>query len=211
LSLCKTALRSSTKLKGIKIENHAKLITKLFADDTLVYLGKNDRFSDLEGIINLFCNVSTACFNMEKTEALPIGTPEHRNKVITRRILSENTNKLPESLQLIKDSEPMRTLVSWIGNNIEIEDKWNKSTEIQKKGNQCMESITPYPPRKRAHIKSTDNIKKLVSSSSKWYARPHRKRNDQDNEIFYLGWKQERTNEAGLHSRNKRKGWPWNA
>jgi len=91
-----TALRSSTKLKGIKIENHAKLITKLFADDTLVYLGKNNKFSDLEEIINLFCNASTAHFNMEKTEALPIGTPEHRNKVITRRILGENTNKLPE-------------------------------------------------------------------------------------------------------------------
>jgi len=100
-----TALRSSTKLKGIKIENHAKLITKLFADDTLVYLGKNDRFSNLEEIINLFCNVSTACFNMEKTEALPIGTPEHRNRVITRRILGENTNKLPEHVRLIKDGE----------------------------------------------------------------------------------------------------------
>jgi len=50
-----TALRSSTKLKGIKIENHAKLITKLFSDDALVYLGKNDKFSDLEEIIN--CSV----------------------------------------------------------------------------------------------------------------------------------------------------------
>jgi len=48
-----TALRASKKLKGIKIANHAKLITKL-------YLGKNDKFSDLEDIINLFCKVSTA-------------------------------------------------------------------------------------------------------------------------------------------------------
>ena len=127
-----TALRSSTKLKGIKIENHARLITKLFADDTLVYLGKNDRFSDLEEIINLFCKASTACFNMEKTEALPIGTPKHRNRVITGRILGESTNKLPEHVQLIKDGEPMRTLGSWIGNNIVIKDKWNKITEIQK-------------------------------------------------------------------------------
>jgi len=31
-----------------------KLITKLFADDTLVYLGKNDKFKDLEDTINIF-------------------------------------------------------------------------------------------------------------------------------------------------------------
>jgi len=55
-----TGLRASTKLKGIKITNHAKLITKLFADDTLVYLGKNDKSSNLEDIINLFCRASTA-------------------------------------------------------------------------------------------------------------------------------------------------------
>jgi len=36
------ALRASAKLKGIKITNHTKLITKLFADNTLVYPGKND-------------------------------------------------------------------------------------------------------------------------------------------------------------------------
>ena len=50
-----TALRASTKIKRIKITNHAKLITKLFSEDTLVYLGKNDKFRDLEDIINLFC------------------------------------------------------------------------------------------------------------------------------------------------------------
>jgi len=50
-----TALRASTQLKGINITNHAKLITKLFEDDALVYLGGNDKFRDLEDIINLFC------------------------------------------------------------------------------------------------------------------------------------------------------------
>src|SRR5882724_6291508 len=70
---------------------------------------------------------------MEKTEALPIGTPKHRNKVITKRILGENTNKIPEYVCLIKDGKPMRTLGSWVGTNIIIEDKWNKILEIQKK------------------------------------------------------------------------------
>ena len=119
-----TALRASTKLKGIKIENHAKLlITKLFADNTLVYLGKNDKFKDLEDIINLLCRASTAQFNMEKTEALPIGIPEHRNKIITERILGANTNKIPKYVCLIKYGEPMRNLGMWVGNDIIIEDK----------------------------------------------------------------------------------------
>jgi len=70
-----TTLRASTKLKGIKITNHANLITKLFADDTLVYLGKNDKFRDLEDIINLFCRASTAQFNMEKNRSTPDRDP----------------------------------------------------------------------------------------------------------------------------------------
>src|SRR5882672_6239223 len=86
------ALRASTKLKGIQIRDHTKLIAKLFADDTLVYLGSNDKFSDLEEIINLFCRASTACFNMEKTIALP----GYREKVLTERFLGANTSKIPE-------------------------------------------------------------------------------------------------------------------
>ena len=70
---------------------------------------------------------------MEKTEALPIGTPEYRNKVITERVLGADTNKIPEYVCLIKDGEPMRMLGLWIGNNITIEDKWNKVVEIQRK------------------------------------------------------------------------------
>ena len=42
------ALRASKKLKGIKVKDHPKLIAKLFADDTLVYLGANNKFGDLE-------------------------------------------------------------------------------------------------------------------------------------------------------------------
>src|SRR5882724_1730706 len=47
---------------------------------------------------------------MEKMEALPIGTPKHRNKVLTERIIGTNTNRMPEYICLIKDGEPMRIL-----------------------------------------------------------------------------------------------------
>jgi len=55
---------------------------------------------------------------MEKTEALPIGTPEHRNKVITKESLVKIQKKIPEYFHLIKDGKPMRTLGSWVGNDI---------------------------------------------------------------------------------------------
>jgi len=64
---------------------------------------------------------------------LSIGTPEHRNKVITKRILGANTKKNTRISPPNKDGKPMRTLGSCIGNNIIIEDKWKKIMEIQKR------------------------------------------------------------------------------
>ena len=108
IELLAAALRASKKLKGIKVKDHPKLIAKLFAEDTLVYLGANNKFGDLEDIVNLFCKASTARFNMEKTEVLPIGIAEYRNKVLIERALGASTNKIPEYVRLIKDGEPMR-------------------------------------------------------------------------------------------------------
>ena len=47
-------LRESKELKGYKI-NGKKEITRLFSDDTLVYLNKNDKIKDMEDIIEVFC------------------------------------------------------------------------------------------------------------------------------------------------------------
>src|SRR5882724_9889379 len=91
---------------------------------------------------------------MEKTEALPIGTPKYRNKVITERILGEDTNKIPEYVHLIKDGEPMRTLGLWIGNNVIIEDKWNKVVEIQRKVTDVWNASHPTLCRKELILKA---------------------------------------------------------
>src|SRR5882724_4316186 len=67
-----------------------------------------------------------------KNGSTPNWDSQTQNKVLTERVLGTNTNKIPEYVCLIKDGEPMRTLGSWIGNGIEIEDKWNKIIDIQK-------------------------------------------------------------------------------
>src|SRR5882724_726380 len=49
----------------------------------------------------------------------------------------------------------------------------------------------PTPPwRKGTNTKSTNNDQNLVTGSSKCHTCPYRKIYDQDNYIFYLGWKQ---------------------
>ena len=136
---------------------------------------------------------------MEKTEALPIGTPKYRNKVITKRILGADTNKIPEYVHLIKDREPMRMLGSWIGNNVTIEDKWNKVVEIQRKVTDVWNASHPT-------LHGKELILKALITSRSWFLAAvngmpdHIERNDQDNERLYLGWKQKKTNKAGLCS-----------
>jgi len=53
--------------------------------------------------------------------------------VITERIIGTDTNKIPEYVCQIKDGKPMRTLGLWVGNDIIIEEKWNKIMETRKK------------------------------------------------------------------------------
>src|SRR5882724_7519053 len=96
---------------------------------------------------------------MQKMEALPIGTPKHRNKV---RILSTDKNKIPKYVHLIKNGKPMRTLGSWVGNDITIEDKWNKNIQIQKKVIDVW--ITSHPT-----LQGKELILKALITSRSWF------------------------------------------
>ena len=63
-----------SSLKGFEIPGvENKLITTLFADDTTVFLSQFDKFTDLESIMDKWCIASGACFNVSKTEIIPIG------------------------------------------------------------------------------------------------------------------------------------------
>ena len=62
----------------------------------------------------------------------------------------------------MKDGKPMRTLGSWVGNNITIEDKWNKIVEIQKKVINVWTALHPTLYRKQLILKA------LITSRS-WF------------------------------------------
>jgi len=125
------ALRKS-KLKGIEItENVERLIVNLFADDTLVYLNKNDDMTILDQIIDTFCAASTAKFNIDKTEILPVGKSEFRKEMIENRRMGNND--ISNDKKIIKEGESMRTLGSWVGNAKADTVQWEKIIKSQEK------------------------------------------------------------------------------
>ncbi|KEP46473.1 reverse transcriptase, partial [Rhizoctonia solani 123E] len=69
------SIRKCEKITGYKVKGMKEpLKVTLFADDTVVFLKKNNKVKNLEIIINKFCKASTAKFNLGKTNYLPIGT-----------------------------------------------------------------------------------------------------------------------------------------
>lgn len=114
-------------LEGFKIPGTPeRLLTKLFADDTTVYLAKSDKISTVFSKLEEWCRASGAKFNTEKTEIIPIGSTEFRNEVIKNRKLTEDGETIPADLHIAKDGEATRILGAWIGNKFKQEDHWDR-------------------------------------------------------------------------------------
>ena len=133
---------SNPNLKGIKIPGLKEPIkTNLFADDTSLYLSREDRLDHAQEILKDWCQVSGAKFNIDKTKIIPIGSEAHRQRVITtQKINQEDENPLSERIKIAKDGEAVRSLGAWIGNRTNdatpwesIVDKTHKNLERWKK------------------------------------------------------------------------------
>ncbi|KAJ3474750.1 hypothetical protein NLI96_g12277 [Meripilus lineatus] len=129
------SLRSSG-LTGYQIPGYAgRLITKLFADDTTVYLNKEDNINDLFPFLEKWCEASGAKFNTEKTEIIPIGTKTYREEILKNRSPGgrddawNREREIPASINIAKEGEPTRILGAWIGNNVNQDSIWNKTIE----------------------------------------------------------------------------------
>ena len=106
-----------------------RLITTLFADDTTVYLDKRDNYNELLSMLNLWCRASGARFNVNKTEIIPIGTPQYRNEFLeTRRATLENAH-FDDNIRIAREQEPTRILGGWVGNGIDEEAIWSKNLD----------------------------------------------------------------------------------
>ncbi|KIY47089.1 hypothetical protein FISHEDRAFT_20358, partial [Fistulina hepatica ATCC 64428] len=121
-------LLRKSNLKGMTVpgkEAENRLIIKLFADDTTVYLSQHDNFQDLEDILLTWCNISQANFNIQKTEVIPVGTEQYRQDVIRTRKIGADSKPIASSVHIAVDGEAIRILGAWIGNNIDKAVPWS--------------------------------------------------------------------------------------
>ena len=117
-------LRKS-ELNGFKTKGDVdRLIVTLFADDTMVYLSENDSFEDLQKILRKWCTASGAKFNVDKTEILPVGSEEHRQKVWQTRKLNPDDTQIAHTIRIVRDGEHTRTLGAYVGNQINEMTVW---------------------------------------------------------------------------------------
>jgi hypothetical protein len=106
-----------------------RLITTLFTDDTTVYLDKRDNYEMLLSLLNLWCRVSGARFNVNKTEIIPIGTAHFRNEFLETRRTTLESASFSDNIHIAKEKEPVRMLGGWIGNGIDEEAIWSKNLD----------------------------------------------------------------------------------
>jgi len=129
------SIHANPNIKGIVIpgiENAIKIT--LFADDTNLFLNKDDWLDYVQKILDSWCKVSGARFNKEKTEIIPIGKKTHRNSVAdTRKINPQDNDPLPPNIRIARDGEAVRILGAWIGNETNDQTPWELILDIIKK------------------------------------------------------------------------------
>lgn len=118
------ALRKSS-LRGLELPGAAeRLITSLFADDTTTFLHESDSYADLKTILAEWCTAARAKFNIPKTEVIPVGTIEYRERVRETRRLTPGDEPIDADIRIVPEGVAVRSLGAWIGNNIDDATPW---------------------------------------------------------------------------------------
>ncbi|XP_006457480.1 hypothetical protein AGABI2DRAFT_79877 [Agaricus bisporus var. bisporus H97] len=122
-----------SNLTGAQIPNlRDRLKVLLFADDTTVFLTKQDKYSTLTEILNLWCKAARAKFNIMKTEIIPIGSQNFRDIFVQSRKLNNTDDPIPTNIHIAQQGEETRILGAWIGNGARETTKWRKiSNDIE--------------------------------------------------------------------------------
>lgn len=127
------SLRRSN-LKGIRIKGAVeRLLVCLFADDTQLYLNSSDKWSEVTQITDEWCLASTAKFNQEKTELMPLGSEKYKKAVKQYKMLQPYRIRtgeiLPRGSTIHNDNEPLRLLSRFIGTRVDQTKIWEPVTK----------------------------------------------------------------------------------
>lgn len=143
-------------LSGFKAKDMAyRIVVTMFADDTTVYLTEKDDFSTLSEILTRWCKASGAKFNTSKTEIIPIGTKEYREKILTTRKINNSQESLPENVDIAKDGKATRILGAWIGNGTDENSIWSPTLDKIESALQRWERWHPTIEGRRIIIQRT--------------------------------------------------------
>ncbi|KIJ50584.1 hypothetical protein M422DRAFT_245210 [Sphaerobolus stellatus SS14] len=118
------ALRNSD-LTGYHIPGDPeRLIATLFADDTTVYLSKDDSWDKLQEVLGKWCKASGAVFNISKTAIIPIGTTTYWDTLRESHQLSPFQTPIPINISIASDDTHI-----WVPTLEKIDaglERWNK-------------------------------------------------------------------------------------
>ncbi|KIJ59329.1 hypothetical protein HYDPIDRAFT_177873 [Hydnomerulius pinastri MD-312] len=132
-----------------------KTVVTMFADDTTVYLSKSDEFETLTTILAQWCKASGAKFNISKTEIIPIGTKEHRTRLIETRELKPGSSQIPGHMNIAKDGITTRILGAWIGNETNEHAIWSPTIDKIEKSLERWEKTHPTIEGRKIIIQRT--------------------------------------------------------
>ncbi|KIM29864.1 hypothetical protein M408DRAFT_54534, partial [Serendipita vermifera MAFF 305830] len=121
-----------SRIEGLPIHrmiDNAKVSS--FADDTTLYVKETDDYQIIDECLDLFCAASTAKFNHEKTEIIPVGTKTFRESVVQTRTLCGK--RLSDEIKIATDGTAVRILGAWQGNGVDASEKWDEILEKQLK------------------------------------------------------------------------------
>jgi hypothetical protein len=81
-------------------------------------------------VLDEWCAAAGAKFNISKTEMIPIGEIDHRDRVrATRFVNGINGTMIPDHIKIAREGEPIRTLGAWVGNKVVQVDTWSRTLE----------------------------------------------------------------------------------
>ena len=149
-------IRADQSIKGITIPGiESPIKIKLFADDMNLLLNKDDRLDHIQRVLNEWCEVSGARFNIEKTEIILMGNIRHREDVVeSRKINQEDDTQLPNDIRIAQDGDTVRILGAWIGNKADDVAPWEPILNIIKTKLQIWEKAHPTLNGKRLIIQA---------------------------------------------------------
>ena len=148
-------IRNAQEITGFEIPGvNEKLAVNLFADDTVLYLSKNDRMDDVQRILDKWCAASGAKFNKEKTEIIPIGTEAHREEINRTRKLHPNDQPIQANIRIAKDGEAVRSLGAWVGNKTIETRPWEPIIDLVHNDFERWKKIKPTLDGKRLIVQA---------------------------------------------------------